>query len=257
MPNNFSKIKKQGGSSVEKQIFTLKNNLPLARELWKMELLGDTGAITAPGQFVDLRLESRFLRRPISVSDWEEGKLTLIYKEAGEGTRQMTRLEPGTKLDILTGLGNGFSLDRAGEEPLLVGGGVGAAPLYALAKALVQRGSRPRAVLGFNSAEDVFLVRELEALGTPVALATADGSAGKKGFVTDVLPPNASYLYACGPGPMLRALSQATDLPGEFSFEARMGCGFGACMGCTMETRSGPRRICKEGPVFERGELLW
>lgn len=242
---------------MEQRNFTVLQNAVLAKQTRLMLLSGDTSAVTRPGQFVDLKLEGRFLRRPISVCSWTEDTLTLIYKVVGEGTADMSRLAPGACLDVLTGLGNGFDLTRAGERPLLVGGGAGAAPLYGLAQKLVEDGKRPVAVLGFNTEREVFLTGPFQQLGVETIVTTVDGSFGKKGFVTDALPREGTYLYACGPMPMLRALYAATPLDGQFSFEARMGCGFGACMGCSMEVKSGYKRICKDGPVFERGELLW
>lgn len=242
---------------MEQRNFTVAENTKLAAGTYRMVLTGDTSAITRPGQFVDIRLEGRFLRRPISVCSWTADSLTLIYKTVGAGTEQMSAMAPGTVLDVLTGLGNGFDVTKAGARPLLVGGGAGAAPLYGLAQKLVEAGCRPAAVLGFNTAEEVFLTGPFEQLGVPTAVTTVDGSFGKQGFVTDALPGDATYLYACGPMPMLKALYSKTELDGQFSFEARMGCGFGACMGCSMETKNGYKRICKDGPVFERGELLW
>lgn len=242
---------------MEQRNFTVLQNAELAKGTWLMLLSGDTSAITRPGQFVDLRLEGRFLRRPISVCSWTEDTLTLIYKVVGAGTEQMSAMAPGDKLDLLTGLGNGFDVTKAGERPLLVGGGAGTAPLYGLAQKLVEAGCHPRVVLGFNTEREVFLTGPFEQLGISAEVTTADGSFGKRGFVTDALPGDATYLYACGPMPMMKALYAKTELDGQFSFEARMGCGFGACMGCSMETKNGYRRICKDGPVFERGELLW
>ena len=241
-----------------KQItLTITENTKLAEGIYRLRLAGDTSAITAPGQFVNLKLSGFFLRRPISVCDWTEGEVTLIYKVLGRGTDAMTRMAPGTELDVLTGLGNGYDVSRSGERPLLVGGGAGAAPLYGLAQKLVEAGCHPSVVLGFNTEREVFLTGPFEQLDVPTAVTTVDGSFGKQGFVTDALPGDATYLYACGPMPMLKALYSKTELDGQFSFEARMGCGFGACMGCSMETKNGYKRICKDGPVFERGELLW
>ena len=242
---------------MEQRNFTVLQNAELAKGTWLMLLSGDTSSITRPGQFVDLRLEGRFLRRPISVCSWTEDTLTLIYKVVGTGTEQMSAMAAGERLDLLTGLGNGFDVTKAGERPLLVGGGAGAAPLYGLAQKLVEAGCHPSVVLGFNTEREVFLTGPFEQLDVPTAVTTVDGSFGKQGFVPDALPGDATYLYACGPMPMLKALYSKTELDGQFSFEARMGCGFGACMGCSMETKNGYKRICKDGPVFERGELLW
>ena len=235
--------------------YTLLANAPVAPNVYRMTLSGDTSAITAPGQFVNLKLNGLFLRRPISVCDWDEGTLALIYKVVGRGTAQMAEMTPGQTLDALTGLGNGYDVSSCPDDPVLVGGGVGVPPLYGLAKKLLDAGKHPSVALGFNTASEIFYANEFAALGLPVAVATVDGSAGVKGFVTDVLPDRA-YVCACGPEPMLRAVYQKSS-GGQFSFEARMGCGFGACMGCTCETIAGPKRICKEGPVLTREEILW
>ncbi len=236
-------------------MFTILRNEPLTAAVWRMTLAGDTGAITAPGQFVNLKLGGFFLRRPISVYDWDEHTLTIVYKVVGQGTAAMAAMRPGAVLDVLTGLGNGYDLRPAGARPLLIGGGVGVPPLYGLAKRL--HDCRPVAVLGFNAADEVFGRREFETLGVQTIVCTADGSAGVQGFVTDALPEDASYFYACGPEPMLRAVWDKTDIDGQLSFESRMGCGFGACMGCSCQTKYGAKRICRDGPVLTKGEILW
>ena len=235
----------------------IEENLPAARDVFRMRLRGDVSGVERPGQFVNLRLEGLFLRRPISVFDRSEDSVTLIYKTVGRGTERMSRMAPGEELDVLTGLGNGYDLSRAGDRPLLLGGGVGIPPLYWLAKELRRGGLPVTAALGFNSAADVFAEEEFRALGCETLVATADGSCGRKGFVTDVMPEEYSYFYACGPEPMLRAVDRASRTDGEFSLEERMGCGFGACMGCTCQTRDGAKRICREGPVLRKGEILW
>ena len=237
--------------------FEIRQNRPLTGTVYEMILTGDTGAITAPGQFVNLRLDGHFLRRPISVCDLSGDALTLVYKTVGEGTRQMSTMTPGQKLDVLTGLGNGYDLSRAGDAPLLLGGGVGVPPLYLLARRLIAAGRSVSVVLGFNTAAEVFYQKEFEALGARVTVTTADGSCGVKGFVTDALPAEYSYFYTCGPEPMLRAVYKATATSGQFSFEERMGCGFGACMGCSCRTVTGYKRICKDGPVLQKEEILW
>ena len=242
---------------MEQKLFEITENRSLASGIWRMRLSGDASAVTRPGQFVNLSLPGYFLRRPISVHDREEGALTLIYKVLGAGTADMTRLTPGTKLDVLTGLGNGYDLTRAGDSPLLLGGGVGIPPLYWLAKELIKLNKPVTAVLGFNHADEIFCLEEFRALGAEVILATADGSRGVQGFVTDALPENYSCVYACGPLPMLRAVDRATHGPAQMSFEERMGCGFGACMGCTIQTRTGWKRVCADGPVLEREEIVW
>ena len=238
-------------------IFTITDNVPLTAAVYKMRLNGDTSAITAPGQFVNIRLDGFYLRRPLSVCDWEKDSLTLIYKVVGGGTERMSRMTAGEQLDVLTGLGNGYDLSLSGNRPLLLGGGVGVPPLYALAKALIKQGKQVHAVLGFNTAQEVFGVGEFRALGAQVTVTTADGSSGVKGFVTDALPANYTYVYTCGPEPMLKAVYKRTVTGGQYSFEERMGCGFGACMGCSCKTITGFKRICKDGPVLQKEEILW
>ena len=245
---------------MKEAILEIVENRPLTGSVYQMTLKGDTSAISHPGQFVELSLEGFFLRRPISVCNYDEGTLTLIYKVVGKGTAQMANLPQGTKLSALTGLGNGFNDAVECSSALLVGGGVGVPPLYRLARNLIAQGKSVTVVLGFNTASEVFYQSEFEALGAKVIVATADGSAGCKGFVTDAIAQNnieAEYFYSCGPLPMLRALTTALDIPGEISLEERMGCGFGICMGCSIQTASGPKRVCKEGPVFKKEEILW
>ena len=237
--------------------FTITENAPVQKDTYRMVLAGDASAITEAGQFVNLRLPENFLRRPISVHDADGRSVTLLYKIAGRGTAQMAALPEGAVLDVLTGLGHGFQRSRAGKKPLLIGGGIGAAPLYFLAKQLLAEGVRPTVLMGFNTASELLCCDAFRTLGCETIVATADGSRGVRGFVTEALPGDFSYFYACGPTPMLKALCAATSRSGELSLEARMGCGFGACMGCTIQTASGPRRICKDGPVFRREELLW
>ena len=238
-------------------ILTVQSNEQLVPGIWRMILSGDCSAISAPGQFIDIRLDGFYLRRPISVCSAGESFVTIIYKILGRGTDYMTRLAPGMRLDVLTGLGNGFSTEEAGDAPLLIGGGVGLPPLYGLAKKLLAQGRRPRAVLGFNTASEMFYDDEFAALGCDVTVATADGSCGVKGFVTDALPEQYSYFYCCGPTPMLKAVYAKTTGSGQFSFEERMGCGFGACMGCSIMTAHGAKRVCKDGPVFRKEEIIW
>jgi dihydroorotate dehydrogenase electron transfer subunit len=237
--------------------FEIVKNVALTADVYKMELAGDTSAVTAPGQFVNIKLEGKFLRRPISVNDCVDGLLTIIYKVVGEGTAQMAKMQAGEKLDILTGLGNGYSLAEAGEHPVLLGGGVGVPPLYMLAKQLIAAGKRVSVVLGFNKASEVFYAEEFKALGCDVTVTTVDGSMGVKGFATDALPADYTYFYTCGPEPMLKAVYRATNTSGQMSFEERMGCGFGACMGCSCKTITGYKRICREGPVMRKEEILW
>ena len=238
-------------------LFEITEQKPVAQNIYRMCLQGDTSGITRPGQFVNLQMDGLFLRRPISVFDWDDHSLTLIYKTVGKGTGMMCRMKPGEKLDILTGLGNGYHLSLAGDHPLLIGGGVGVPPLYGLAKALKKENKAVIAVLGFNTASDIFAEEDFRALGCDVIITTVDGSRGRKGYVTDALPESCSYYYACGPTPMLRSVFKTCVSDGEFSLEERMGCGFGACMGCSIQTRDGAKRVCREGPVFRKEELLW
>ncbi len=236
---------------------TVAENKPLTREVYRMVLKGDVSAFTAPGQFLNLKLEGRFLRRPISLCDLGEDSAAIIYKVVGQGTAQMAAMQPGEKLDVLTGLGNGYDLADAGEAPLLIGGGVGVPPMYLLAKRLRAQGKAVHALLGFNKASEIFYEEEFRALGCTVTIATADGSYGVRGFVTDALPKSYSYYYCCGPEPMLRAVYKTAKGSGQLSFEKRMGCGFGACMGCSCKTITGYKRICKEGPVLRKEEIAW
>lgn len=240
-------------------IYTIIENTPLTETVWKMVVGGDTQYITASGQFVNIELPGKFLRRPISICDYDDKTITLIYKVVGEGTEQMSGMKAGEQLDMLTGLGNGFTVAHSSKKPLLVGGGVGVPPLYNLTKRLIDAGKCVTVVLGFNIAEEVFYADDFAALGADVIVATADGSRGVKGFVTDAIAAGVDYdyVYACGPMPMLRALSGAIKSKGEFSFEERMGCGFGGCMGCTCKTKEGNKRICKEGPVLTTDEIIW
>ena len=238
-------------------IFEIIENTALTASVYRMRLAGDTSAITAPGQFVNIKLDGKFLRRPISVCDVEHGVLTIVYKVVGAGTAQMAEMPIGDTLDILTGLGNGYDLTTAGERPLLLGGGVGVPPLYMLAKQLIAAGKDVTVILGFNKADEIFYEKEFEALGAKVIVATADGSYGVKGFVTDALPLDYTYFYTCGPEPMLKAVWRATNTSGQMSFEERMGCGFGACMGCSCKTLTGYKRICREGPVMRKEEIVW
>ena len=244
----------------KKGIYTILSNEPLTPAVYRMVLEGDTQYITRSGQFINIELTGKFLRRPISVADYDERTVTIIYKVVGSGTEQMRGMVAGEKLDILTGLGNGFSTNNDAKRPLLVGGGVGVPPMYNLCKRLLSEGKRPTVIIGFNTKAELFYEEEFKALGVDVVVATADGSAGVKGFVTDAIREakvEFDYLYTCGPLPMLKALYDATDVPAEFSFEERMGCGFGACMGCSCKTKYGNKRICKDGPVLKREEIIW
>lgn len=247
---------------MKQEFFNVIDNVPLTDSVYKMRLCGNTDAVTAPGQFVNIKLDGLFLRRPISVCDRTcngvQGELTIIYKVIGRGTEQMSHMSGGERLDLLLGLGNGYDTSPAGERPLLIGGGVGVPPLYMLAKRLISEGRQVSAVLGFNKSSEIFLADELRALGVDVITATADGSAGVRGFVTDAMDGiDYSYFYTCGPEPMLRAVYSKSTTSGQFSFEERMGCGFGACMGCSCKTITGNKRICKEGPVLKKEEIIW
>ena len=238
-------------------LFEIIENTPLTENVYKMVLKGDVSAISASGQFVNIKLNGLFLRRPISVCDVLDDKLTIIYKAVGKGTKQMSEMRDGV-LNVLTGLGNGYDLSVSGEMPVLLGGGVGVPPMYLLAKRLLEEGKKVKVILGFNTAAEVFYENEFKALGADVIVTTVDGSYGVKGFVTDALKDmEYSYFYTCGPEPMLKAVYRASKTSGQMSFEKRMGCGFGACMGCSCKTITGYKRICKEGPVMRKEEILW
>jgi len=243
---------------MKQSIFEIKTNEALTDSVMKMTLVGDTSDITASGQFVNIKLDGLFLRRPISVCDSVDGELTLIYKVVGKGTEQMRNMTAGEKLDVLTGLGNGYELSVAGDRPLLIGGGVGVPPMYMLAKQLISAGKRVSVILGFNTKSEVFCEEDFKALGADVTVTTVDGSYGVKGFVTDAMKDmEYSYFYTCGPEPMLKAVYNTAKTSGQFSFEERMGCGFGACMGCSCKTLYGNKRICKDGPVLVKEEIIW
>ena len=242
---------------MKQSIFEIIENTRLVPLVYRMKLRGDTSDITAPGQFVNIQLDGLFLRRPISVCDVEGDVLTIIYKVVGRGTEVMSKMEGG-KLDILTGLGNGYDLTAAGDKPVLLGGGVGVPPMYLLAKKLMAAGKTPTVILGFNKKEEVFYEEEFKALGCRVLVTTVDGSYGMKGFVTDALKEvEYTHFFTCGPEPMLKAVYRATNTSGQMSFEERMGCGFGACMGCSCQTLTGYKRICKDGPVMWKEEIKW
>ena len=243
---------------MRQSVFTVIENTPLTGNVYKMLLKGDTQEITNCGQFVNIKLDGLFLRRPISVCDCEGDILTLIYKVDGCGTEQMSKMSEGETLDLLTGLGNGYDTSLSGQSPILLGGGVGVPPMYMLCKKLIAEGKKVSVILGFNRADEVFFEEEFKALGAKVTVTTVDGSYGVKGFVTDVMmSANYSYFYTCGPEPMLKAVYNTSATEGQFSFEERMGCGFGACMGCSCKTITGYKRICKEGPVMKKEEILW
>ncbi len=238
-------------------LFTIKENRPIAPQTFQMVLEGDCSQITSPGQFVNIHLPGFYLRRPISVCDLDGDQLTIIYKTVGRGTAYMAEQKIGETLLLLTGLGNGYDLSCAGSEPLLIGGGAGVPPMYLLAKHLCAEGKTVHVIMGFNRQDEIFYEEEFKKLGCQVTVTTVDGSYGKKGFVTDALPENYSYVYTCGPEPMLKAVYKAIQTQGQFSFEERMGCGFGACMGCSCRTLTGYKRICKDGPVLRKEEILW
>lgn len=241
----------------KQNIYKILFNEPLTKDVYKMILEGDTQYITAPGQFINIALDGKFLRRPISVCDFDDNTITIIYKVVGEGTQQMKHLSVGSKLDVLTGLGNGYDISKS-TKPLLIGGGVGVPPMYNLAKTLIQNNQIPTVVLGFNTKDEIFYENEFKALGGNVVVTTVDGSYGIKGFVTDAFEDiEYDYFYTCGPLPMFKAVYNATNVSGQFSFEERMGCGFGACMGCSCKTKYGNKRICKDGPVLVKEEIIW
>ncbi len=239
-------------------IYTVESNVALTDSVYKMVMSGDTSAITGAGQFVNVKLDGQYLRRPISICDYDESTLTLIYKVVGVGTEKMSAMRPGEKLNILTGLGNGYDLSLSGDAPLLVGGGVGVPPLYKLCKLLKAEGKKVTVILGFNTKSEIFAEKEFSEIADRVIVTTVDGSYGVKGFVTNALSEvDYTYVYSCGPLPMLKALASATETSGQYSLEERMGCGFGACMGCSCKTLLGNKRICKEGPVFVKEEIIW
>ena len=243
---------------MKQSIFEIISNSALTDCVYKMVLGGDTSAITAPGQFVNIQLDGMFLRRPISVCDYDAETLTIVYKVVGKGTEAMSKMAPGAKLDILTGLGNGYDLTLSGNKPVLLGGGVGVPPMYNLSKKLMDEGKKVTVILGFNTKSEIFYEEEFKKIGCNVIVATADGSYGVKGFATTPLAEiDYTYFYTCGPEPMLKAVYKATTTSGQMSFEERMGCGFGACMGCSCKTLTGYKRICKDGPVMKKEDILW
>ncbi len=243
---------------LKQDLYTIEKNVCIAKNTYEMVLLGDTKAFVAPGQFLNIKLDGFYLRRPISVCDYDDKSITIIYKVVGKGTEQMAKMEKGEKLDILTGLGNGFDISKSGEKPVVIGGGAGVPPMFNLAKELIKVGKKPVAILGFNSADEVFYKEEFEKIGAEVIITTVDGSVGIKGFVTDAIKTiDYTYFYTCGPEPMLKAIYNATNTSGQMSFEERMGCGFGACMGCSCKTKYGNKRICKDGPVLLKEEIIW
>ena len=243
---------------MKQQIFKITKNDKIAKDVMLMTLSGDTSDLSRPGQFVNIKIDGQFLRRPISVCDYTSDTLTLIYKIVGVGTEEMSKYPIGYELDILTGLGNGFSTENSGDTPLLIGGGVGVPPMYNLCKTLIAEGKKPTVILGFNTAEEVFFEKEFKELGAEVFVTTVDGSLGKKGFVTDAMKAlSYSYFFTCGPEPMFKAIESIAATSGQYSFEERMGCGFGACMGCSCKTKYGNKRICKDGPVLVREEIIW
>ena len=246
---------------MKQSLFTLEHTRQLTADTYELVLSGDTSAITAPGQFVNIELPGKFLRRPISICNWtKEGALMLLVKVVGDGTKQLVRCVPGTELDVLSGLGNGFDLTQAEEHPILLGGGIGIAPLYGLAQRMLEAGMTPTVGLGFRSQADAFYLEEFSALGCRLMVATEDGSLGTKGFVTDIARnvPECDYVLCCGPLPMLKAVHSLPQLTGgQFSFEARMGCGFGACVGCSVPTVQGTKRVCKDGPILYKEEIVW
>ncbi len=242
---------------MKQSIFTIIENSSITKDVKIMKIAGDISHITKPGQFVNIKIEGLFLRRPISVCDCENSVLTIIYKVVGEGTLALSKMKAGQTLDVLTGLGNGYDISPSGSNPLLIGGGVGVPPLYMLAKQLIKEGKRVNVILGFNKKEEIFYEEEFKALGARVTVCTADGSYGVKGFVTSAMDLDYSYFYTCGPEPMLKAVYNNSVTSGQFSFEERMGCGFGACMGCSCKTLYGNKRICKDGPVLVKEEIIW
>lgn len=238
--------------------YEIKSNKKLTDSIFEMVLEGDTSSITAPGQFINIKLDGFFLRRPISICDYDDTTITIIYKVVGEGTEVMSKMNSGEKLDVLCGLGNGFDISKSIDKPVLIGGGVGVPPMYNLCKKLIAENKKVTVILGFNKKDEIFYEDEFKKLGADVKVTTVDGSYGIKGFVTDALKETEySYFYTCGPMPMFKAIESTVVTSGQYSFEERMGCGFGACMGCSCKTKYGNKRICKDGPVLEREEIIW
>lgn len=240
----------------KENIYKILSNEKIAKDVYKMVLEGDTQYITAPGQFVNIKISDKYLRRPISVCDCDDSTITVIYKVVGAGTEEMSQMQAGESLDVLTGLGNGYDITKS-KKPMLIGGGVGVPPMYMLAKKLIEDGQQVTVILGFNTKNEIFFEQEFKDLGADVYVATADGSYGIKGFVTDAFIDDYDYFYTCGPLPMFKAVYEKTTTSGQFSFEERMGCGFGACMGCSCKTKYGNKRICKDGPVLVKEEIIW
>ena len=239
-------------------IYEIKSNTQLTDSIYEMVLIGDTSSITAPGQFINIKLDGFYLRRPISICDYNDETITIIYKVVGEGTAVMSKMKSGDKLDVLCGLGNGFDVSKSSEKPVLIGGGVGVPPMYNLCKKLISDGKKVTVILGFNKKDEIFYEDEFKKLGADVKVTTVDGSYGIKGFVTDALKEtDYTYFFTCGPMPMFKAIEATATTSGQYSFEERMGCGFGACMGCSCKTKYGNKRICKDGPVLEREEIIW
>jgi dihydroorotate dehydrogenase electron transfer subunit len=243
---------------MKQEMMTVVENIKIAEKTYKMTLLGDTSSLTAPGQFINIKLDGFFLRRPISVCDYDEKSIIIIYKVVGDGTEELSKKPLNSSLDVLVGLGNGYDVSKSGNNPLLIGGGVGVPPLYNLCKKLISENKNVTVILGFNTENEIFFENEFRKSGAKVFVATADGSKGKKGFVTDVMKDlDYTYFYTCGPMPMFIAIEKIANTSGQYSFEERMGCGFGACMGCTCKTKYGNKRICKDGPVLTREEIIW
>lgn len=239
-------------------IYTVISNRPIAPSVYRMELSGDTSGLSSPGQFINFKIEGMFLRRPISVFDYSDSTITVIYKTVGEGTEKLSAAAIGDSFDILVGLGNGFNIEKPSKKPLLIGGGVGIPPLYKLCKELINQDKCVSVILGFNKKEEIFCEEDFKALGAKVTVTTVDGSYGVKGFVTDAMRDmDYDFFYTCGPLPMFKAIENTAVTSGQFSFEERMGCGFGACMGCSCKTKYGNKRICKDGPVLDREEIIW
>ena len=238
-------------------ILKIESNKKIAKNTYECVLRGDTSHITAPGQFVNIKLDGYYLRRPISVCNVEDDALTLIYKVVGDGTEMMSEMAKGEELDVLMGLGNGYDTSLSGDTPLLIGGGAGVPPMFLLARKLIAEGKHPKAILGFGSKDEVFYKEEFEKIGVPVTVTTVDGTEGVRGFVTDAMNTEYTYFYTCGPEPMLKAIYDKSETSGQFSFEERMGCGFGACMGCSCKTKYGNKRICRDGPVLVKEEIIW
>lgn len=243
-------------------VLTIISKTQLCSDVYEMVLQGkEASYVSNPGQFINIKLNDSlqpYLRRPMSISDYSDDTITIVFRVVGEGTKILKEKQVGDQLDCLIGLGNGFEVKKD-HKAILIGGGLGTPPLYKLGKELVKQGVEVTTVLGFNSKENVFYEDKFKELGN-CYIATMDGSVGQKGTVVDVINQvglTFDTYYTCGPEPMLKALVKEYPDNGQLSFEARMGCGFGACMGCSCKVKEKPyKRICVEGSVLSSSEVI-